>query len=320
MLLAVVILYGCGSTSGRPQARADDAPPPSVRGYKVGNPYQVKGAWYYPRVDYDYAEVGVASWYGPGFHGRSTANGEEYDMNDLTAAHRTLPMPSVVRVTNLENGRSIKLRVNDRGPFVGNRIIDVSRRAAQLLGFHLTGTAPVRVEIVADESRQLAAALGAPVDVAMAARPTEQPVVEVASAYPPPQPPEPQVPPEPDIGQVAMAYAPVAALPETADESYPEANPSSQDTDSTPETVPTEQPRSGSAMYVQAGAFADAGRADLARRRLSPIGPIVMSPSRVNGRDLLRVRVGPLRSDGEVERVLASVSRAGFRDCRLVAE
>jgi peptidoglycan lytic transglycosylase len=321
VVLAVVILYGCGSTSGRPQPRADNAPPPSVRGYKVGNPYRVKGVWYYPRIDYDYAEVGVASWYGPGFHGRSTANGEAYDMNDLTAAHRTLPMPSIVRVTNLENGRSIKLRVNDRGPFVGDRIIDVSRRAAQLLGFHLTGTAPVRVEIVADESMQLAAALGAPVDVAMAAPPTEQPVAEVASAYPPEQlPAEPQLPPESDVGQVAMAYAPVDALPATAEESYQEANASSLDTDSTPVTVPTDQPRSGSAIYVQAGAFADAGRAALARRRLSPIGPIVMTPSRVNGRDLLRVRVGPLRSDGEAERVLASVSRAGFPDCRLVAE
>ena len=137
----------------------------------------VSEGWYYPQVDYDYVEAGVASWYGPGFHGRSTANGEQYDMNGLTAAHRTLPMPSIVRVTNLENGRSIKLRVNDRGPFVGNRVIRRFRRAAQLLGFYMTGTAPVRVEIVADESKQLAAALGVPVDVAVAERPTEQPVV-----------------------------------------------------------------------------------------------------------------------------------------------
>jgi cell division protein FtsN len=117
-----------------------------------------------------------------------------------------------------------------------------------------------------------------------------------------------------------MTYAPADALPETSNESYPEADPSLLVTNSIPEAAPTEQPRNGSAMYVQAGAFADAGRADLARRRLSPIGPIVMSPSRVNDRDLLRVRVGPLRSDGEAERVLASVSRAGFPDCRLVAE
>ena len=192
MLLTVVLLYGCSSTSERPRARIDNALPLSALGYKVGKAYRVKGVWYYPQIDYDYAEVGVASWYGPGFHGRSTANGEEYDMNDLTAAHRTLPMPSIVRVTNLENGRSIKLRVNDRGPFVGERIIDVSRRAAQLLGFYGNGTARVRVEIVADESKQLAAALGVPVDVAVAERRTEQPVAEVASAYSSPEPLEPQ--------------------------------------------------------------------------------------------------------------------------------
>ncbi len=138
-------------------------------GYKVGKPYQIKGVWYYPQVDYDYVEEGIASWYGPGFHGKATANGEIYDMNDLTAAHRTLPMPSIVRVTNLENGRSLKLKVNDRGPFARERIIDVSRRASQLLGFHMQGTTPVRVEIVEDESRQLAAALGVPSEVAWAA-------------------------------------------------------------------------------------------------------------------------------------------------------
>lgn len=328
MLLIVVLLNGCGSTSERSQARISNALPPTVLGYKVGKPYQVKGVWYFPQVDYEYREDGIASWYGPGFHRRLTANGEEYDMNDLTAAHRTLPMPSIVQVTNLENGRSIKLRVNDRGPFVGNRIIDVSRRAAQLLGFHMTGTALVRVEIVADESKQLAAALGVPVDVAAADHRTEQPVMEVASAYLTPEPSEspsqpqpelqPEPEPEPNVGQFAMTYT-SDALPQTPNESYPQAHPSSL-ADAMPEAAPIDQPRNGSTMYVQAGAFADAGRADLARRRLSPIGPIVMSSSRVNGRDLLRVRVGPLRSDGEAERVLASVSRAGFPDCRLVAE
>src|SRR5579862_614679 len=84
--------------------------------YKVGDPYQIKGVWYYPSEDFNYDETGIASWYGPDFHGKYTANGEVYDMTDVTAAHRTLPMPSVVRVTNLENGRSLILRINDRGP------------------------------------------------------------------------------------------------------------------------------------------------------------------------------------------------------------
>lgn len=101
--------------------------------YKVGKPYQINGVWYYPSEDYGYDETGVGSWYGPDFHGKPTANGEIFDQNGLTAAHRTLPMPSLVRVTNLENGRSIMVRVNDRGPFAHGRIIDLSRRSAQLL-------------------------------------------------------------------------------------------------------------------------------------------------------------------------------------------
>lgn len=127
--------------------------------YKVGNPYKIMGKWYYPKEDYSYSEVGVASWYGKDFHAKTTANGEVYDMNSLTAAHRTLPLPSIVKVTNLENGRSLVLRVNDRGPYAKSRIIDVSKRASQLLGFHTQGTTKVRVEIMEKESKALKAAL-----------------------------------------------------------------------------------------------------------------------------------------------------------------
>lgn len=142
--------------------------------YKVGNPYQVGGVWYYPKEDYNYKEIGVSSWYGPDFHNGITANGELYDMHALTAAHRTLPLPSVVRVTNLQNGRSLVLRVNDRGPFVNDRIIDVSMRAAQLLGFKDQGTTQVQVEIMPEESKTLrdellAGGTGASADAAAAA-------------------------------------------------------------------------------------------------------------------------------------------------------
>jgi rare lipoprotein A len=134
---------------------AGDKEPAPVGEYKVGKPYQISGKWYYPAEDYQYVETGIASWYGPNFHGKSTANGEVFDQNLITAAHRTLPLPSAVRVTNLENGRTIMLRVNDRGPFARGRIIDVSRRAAQLLGFEKNGTAKVRVDVLPDESRRL---------------------------------------------------------------------------------------------------------------------------------------------------------------------
>jgi rare lipoprotein A len=327
-LLTLILLAGCGSTSERAKVPIDLSA--SVPGYKVGKPYLINGVWYYPNVDYDYREIGVASWYGPGFHGRSTANGEAYDMNDLTAAHRTLPMPSIVRVTNLENGRSIKLRVNDRGPFVGNRIIDVSRRAAQLLGFHIGGTARVLVENVAEESKQLAAALGVRVDTAMVGHPTEQPFKlasangisssthEISSMMPPSPIPEPEIQSEPEIGQATMI--PVTALQEPSASSDPEPEASPLINSSIPETEPRPELKVASIRYVQAGAFADVDRADFARRRLSRIGPIVMSPSRVNGRELLRVRVGPLFSEDEAERVLASVSQAGFPDCLMVNE
>ncbi|MGH1403289.1 MAG: septal ring lytic transglycosylase RlpA family protein [Alphaproteobacteria bacterium] len=124
--------------------------------YKVGSPYTIKGKKYYPSVDYDYNQTGVASWYGPNFHGKMTANGETYNQNDLTAAHKTLPMPSIVRVTNLENGLSLIVRVNDRGPYAHGRIIDLSKRSAELLKFKNQGVAKVRVQLLEAESRMVA--------------------------------------------------------------------------------------------------------------------------------------------------------------------
>jgi peptidoglycan lytic transglycosylase len=116
--------------------------------YRVGSPYIVAGRVYVPENNPHYRADGMASWYGSDFHGRSTANGEIFDAESITAAHPTLPLPSYVRVTNLSNGRSLIVRVNDRGPYAGNRVIDISKRAAYLLGFTVSGTAWVRVEYV----------------------------------------------------------------------------------------------------------------------------------------------------------------------------
>ncbi len=132
-------------------------PPAKSQGtFKVGNRYKIGGKYYYPEENYNLVETGIASWYGPQFHGKQTANGEIFDMNELTAAHRTLQMPSLVRVTNLENGRSLIVRVNDRGPYSRGRIIDLSRHAAELLGFKNKGTAKVRLEVLKQESIQIA--------------------------------------------------------------------------------------------------------------------------------------------------------------------
>lgn len=115
---------------------------------QVGKPYKVKGRWYYPKEDKNYTAVGRASWYGEAFHGRLTANGEVYDMTHLTAAHPTMPLPSYARVTNMNTGSSVVVRVNDRGPYEYNRVIDLSQKAAEMLDYRHHGTAKVKVEYV----------------------------------------------------------------------------------------------------------------------------------------------------------------------------
>ena len=134
-----------------PSPRVVDPGEPVPKGggtYRVGVPYVVGGRMYVPQYDAHYKAVGLASWYGDDFTGRYTANGEVFDMNSISAAHPTMPLPSYARVTNLQNGHSLIVRVNDRGPYARNRIIDLSMRAAHLLGLIRSGTAPVRVEYV----------------------------------------------------------------------------------------------------------------------------------------------------------------------------
>jgi len=142
-ILACAALAACAS-----------APKPSVaNAHGTMKPYQVHGKWYVPKDDPHYDEVGIASWYGPQHQGRPTADGEIFDMRRPSAAHKTLPLPSIVEVKNLENGRKIRVRVNDRGPFADGRIIDLSREAADELGFVQKGTAKVRVRYIGRADR-----------------------------------------------------------------------------------------------------------------------------------------------------------------------
>src|SRR5436305_14338249 len=190
-------LAGCASSGPKVSGNHHSRHPAVQPIYRV-EPYQVKGVWYTPRADYSYDETGTASWYGPGFDQQLTADNEIYDMNQLSAAHKTLPLPSVVQVTNTQNGRSLQLRVNDRGPYVGDRVIDLSRRAAQLLGFEGAGTAPVHVRILKEPSIEVAQAAmrGQTGQVRLAEAPrTTRPdaappprIERVARAEPPPQP------------------------------------------------------------------------------------------------------------------------------------
>jgi len=154
--LAGIVLSSCSlfEPSHPTHQEAGPSPGHGVGIYKVGQPYQVNGIWYYPSSDLTYDETGIASWYGPGFQEHYTANGEVFDQEQVSAAHKTLPLPCIVQVTNLENGRSIQVRINDRGPYSGARIIDLSHRAAQTLGFDMQGTAKVRVRVLLPETLQ----------------------------------------------------------------------------------------------------------------------------------------------------------------------
>ena len=218
-----------------------------------------RGVWYYPREEPDYDATGIASWYGADFHGKATANGEIYDMNSLTAAHKTLPMPSSVRITNLENGRSMVLRVNDRGPFVHGRIIDVSRRAAQLLGFHKSGTAKVRVAVLQAGGKRF-----------IAAKPTttEEDKTLVAAV--------------PRDGVSSASLPPPSGV---------EAAPAPVATSSTPQVA--QKTARATSMYVQAGAFSIRENANRLRDDLAHLGPTIVSKVTIKGQTFHRVRLGP---------------------------
>jgi rare lipoprotein A len=268
--------------------------------YKVGRPYRIQGTWYYPAENFKYVETGISSWYGQKFHGRKTANGETYNMNDLTAAHRTLPMPSMVRVINLKNGRSLKLRINDRGPFARSRIIDVSRRAAQLLGFQRAGTASVRVEIIADESRQLKlAALNG--RLPPREKITGQAVAKQTVQSQPLR--TSQTTPRARRERIVSAPQQSAAVPATGNQ--------------TVETVPTP---AVNRLFVQAGAFADFANASRVRTSLSKFGASWVEKAKVGNRDFYRVRIGPLQTLDNADAVLSRLISAGFPKARIVVD
>jgi rare lipoprotein A len=317
ILAAGLVLSGCAQTS-RPPVKVGTAPADSAGrgkgGYKVGNPYQIDGAWYYPAEDLSYEETGIASWYGEQFHAKDTANGEVFDLNALTAAHRTLPMPSIVQVTNLDNGRVLQLRVNDRGPFARGRIIDVSRRAAQLLGFEQNGTAKVRVKIMPEESIQVASIArrnGDP-DKAFAEAPKAAPRETVVAEALAPASGVRAAPPRPVIApRTAPAPAAAPAVLQLASATEPPP---------LPEKV-TVVPVKPTQIYIQAGAFSQTENVTRVRAKLQSIGPVKTTAVRSQGIAVYRVRVGPIASVDEADRLLARVvGEAGIPEARIVVE
>jgi rare lipoprotein A len=278
--------------------------------YKIGSPYQIDGVWYYPQDDPNYDESGIASWYGAPFHGQSTANGETYDQNALTAAHKTLPMPTYVRVTNLENGRSIIVRVNDRGPFVNGRVIDLSRRGAQLLGYDQVGTARVRVQAVQP---------GMPgVEPTMLAQPSSPDQPRVMAA-PRAAVTAEALPPPPGVkGQSAPAAGPV-----TAQATSPTATLASQAAAAPPDLNRQQilqEPVRPTSIYVQAGAFTVFDNANRLRARLQPVAPAKVSSTIVKGIEYFRVRIGPMQSVDQADQALQQVIHLGAADARIVVD
>lgn len=263
---------------------------------KIGKPYQINGVWYYPEDDRSYDKTGIASWYGPGFHGKYTANGEVYDQDDLTAAHKTLPMPSFVEVTNLENGRKMILRINDRGPFVSDRIIDLSRRSAQLLDVHKKGTARVRVRRVFPND--------APVSYAKAAPPVAAPSVAaplaVAQTTPIPAPPAAPAP-APAVTAAPLLEPPVRTV----------AIPASDIKFSRPPLLaPT-----GPGSFVQVAAVSSPETAQALVGKLAQYGSTQME---MTGTGLYRVRIGPFADKDLAAVTLAKIKAAGYGDAVLV--
>lgn len=323
LVCATFVLGACAETQFimATAKRLDKQSSGSQGRYKVGKPYQIGGVWYYPKEDWTYDHTGIASWYGPNFHGKATANGEVFDQWAVTAAHKTLPMPSLVRVTNLENGRSLVVRINDRGPYKPGRIIDLSRRSAQLLDIESKGTAKVRVQVLTNESRALAErAKAGQTQLARADTPIQGDTVMAREPVVSQHLPAPK--PAPASTTAPVAQAPITPAPVEVATTQPV----------TPVTTGTEYgtgaqgsvslvPVAGTPrVYVQAGAFSNPDNAERVRRRLVQVGQVAVTPVEVNGRQLYRVRVGPLDNVTQADRTLAQVIDAGYQGARTIVD
>jgi rare lipoprotein A len=276
--------------SAQPPAQHTPAPQAAGQGRpnwleqeRVGAPYQANGRWYVPAAEPGYEATGTASWYGPTFHGQRTASGEVFDQEAITAAHPTLPIPSLVQVTNLENGREVIVRVNDRGPFVGDRVIDLSHGAAQVLGVERNGTARVHIRYLGP----------APRHYGESAAPAPQGPVETASA---PQGPASLLPPSAQSGQgaspspvQAVAYQPAAPLP-------------------------------AGSYFVQVGAFSDVNNAHRVQEAVASAGPAAVDVRRnAAGVELFRVRIGPFPSREYAEMARRAAAALGYGEAVLAA-
>lgn len=268
--------------------------------YKVGNPYQIAGVWYYPERDLRYDKTGIASWYGDQFAGKLTANGEIFDPELVSAAHKTLPMPSVVRVTNLDNGKSLVVRINDRGPYVSGRIIDMSRAGARLLGFKDEGIARVRVQLLAEQSLRLE----------KLAKEGQFPLLSDAADVPVP-------------ATVAVSKPAVSMRAKTtrAAAEKPKSGSSAIDLLASSrglevlETTPVETD-----IWVQIGAFHSEANAKNLLQTFDELSPGEIFQISRDGRLLYRARLGPVRTVAEADQLLDRILQRGFDGAEIVVD
>lgn len=290
LIIGAAMLSACGNSGG---GRLGTVPSQQVYGvgdripegggyYKVGKPYVIAGRRYFPKEDPHYDRRGVASWYGTDFHGRKTANGEIFDMNRMSAAHRTMPLPSYARVTNLNNGRTVMVRVNDRGPYAHDREIDLSRRAAKALGFQRQGTTQVRVQYIGPaplegdgdrlETANRDSGAGQPVRLTQRSERPRKPLYRRRAHSTP-------------------AQAPIEGATGSTSGGY----------------------------YVQAASFSDPQRAAQLKNRLAPIGKAEVAPTNMGYATFYRVRFGPLRDENAAYVTLARVRAAGMNAARIIS-
>jgi rare lipoprotein A len=321
-----------------PRVATSDRIPKGGGVFKLGEPYKVADRWYVPREDPNYVEYGVASWYGADFHGRKTANGEIFDANALTAAHPTMPLPCYALVTNLDNGKSVLVRVNDRGPYVNDRVIDMSYAAAKQLGYSSKGRARVRVQYAGraplngddgrerqylaeqqwqeneGQSRAIASNQAGPSPGYQAT-----PVGYDAATLPP----DASDRWSPLSYRAALAGK-AAPAPRPFAPSYPRAETASL-TGMNSGRMALQAPEPVAAFasgreYVQVGIFRERSNAERLRRELGSLGPIEVSPMQVDdGSEVYRVRVGPF-PPGEATRAQSQIATYGVADAAIVTD
>lgn len=308
--LSCLGLFGCAF---------DNSPKTPAPKKATSRPYVIKGKTYHPQQHYEYDEVGTASYYGirDGFHGKKTATGEVYDAHKITAAHKTLPLPSIVRVTNIENGRSLTVKVNDRGPFPDGRVIDVSEKCAQLLGFYGKGLAKVRVQTLVEET------------LALQKNPdSHQPIMMASSNDTPRVVPNHGIIPkkQKQSAQVQLASA-KSIKPGESLNKHPGIQALGDLVQPHPQHKPQLNRNPSTALaagyFIRAGTFSEMKNAEKLSNKLKPLTqqvPVRLNTVAVNKKPMFTVKIGPIKDNMEAQKLIQKMAKAGHHDVQISKE